>query len=244
MSSRASFYHTPYFVSSVVAHAIYELDIEDKVEVVIYGYNKMKDDFHLEKHPQGKIPFYTEGEEFTLIESSAILLYLLDKHDTEKKLTNFVDDRQRGKFYQYLLNCPTQIYPNFVTMYIHQELYPEVARNKDLLNDTYKIWNNEIAPYLVQQLGSNHYFLGDNFTAIDCLVGFQLVTAEILNVLSAYPTLQSYLGRLRARPAFAKLYSEENKCFLPTLERYTQANERKKEREASLLAKQQQQPSA
>eukprot|EP01133_Synstelium_polycarpum_P000419 gene419-496_t len=233
-------YHTPYFVSSVVAHAIYEMDIEDKVNVHIMGFDKMKDDFHLEKHPQGKIPFYTEGDDFTLIESSAILMHLIDQHDSEAKvLSNFKSVHQRAKFYQYLLNCPTQIYPNFVQIFIHAALFPEghPMRSTDALTTALKTWNYEIAPYLVKELGdSTQWFLGDNFTAVDCLVGFNLVMASNLGVLASYPSLVAYLERLYTRPAFSQLYSEDNKKYLPTLERYAESFQRKAAHEAKLAA--------
>ncbi|GAM19790.1 hypothetical protein SAMD00019534_029650 [Acytostelium subglobosum LB1] len=235
--SDAKFFHTPYFVSSVVAHAIYELGIEDKVEVVTMGFQDMKGEFHLKKHPQGKIPFYTEGD-FTLIESSAILLYILEKYDTEKKLTNFVDIHQRGKFYQFLLNCPTQIYPNFVQLYAHRVLFPagHPARSEGTITSSVETWHLEIAPFVVAQLGSQQYILGEEFTAADCLVGYNVLMGELLGEISEYPTLVAYLERLRARPAFAKCFTEENKQYLPTLERYADSLQRKGVHMAELRA--------
>ncbi|GAM20234.1 hypothetical protein SAMD00019534_034090 [Acytostelium subglobosum LB1] len=226
--SVAKFFHTPYFVSSVVAHCILELDIEDKVEIVTLGFQDMKNEFHMKKHPQGKIPFYTEGD-FTLIESSAILLYILDNFDTEKKLTNFVDAHQRGKFYQFLLNCPTQIYPNFVQLYANRVLFPvgHPARNESVIESSLDTWHLEIAPFVVAELGNNQYILGNEFTAADCLFGYNMLMAELLGEISEYPTLVAYLARLRTRPAFAKCFTEELKQYLPTLERYADSIQRK-----------------
>eukprot|EP01133_Synstelium_polycarpum_P007013 gene7013-8151_t len=190
----ASFYHTPYYASSVVAHAIYEMDIEDRIRVVVW----------------------TEAAEFSLPRLSGILVNLLEKHDTHKRLTNFKSEEQRQWFHRYLLDWKTQIYcSNFMTLYVDEQ--QSMDTNKALLDKAHNQWNQEIAPLLVQQLGDHQYFLGDIFTAFDCLVGIQLVTADILNILHQYPTLQAYLGRLRSRPSFARLYSKENMCFLPNL---------------------------
>ncbi|GAM29222.1 hypothetical protein SAMD00019534_123980 [Acytostelium subglobosum LB1] len=230
MSVEAKLYHIPYFVSSVTALCVYELGIEDKVEVVIVGPQEMKDDYHFMKHPQGKIPFYTEGDDFTLIESSAIMLYLLEKYDAvDKRLTNFADLHQRGKFYQFLLNCPSQIYPNFVQLYSYRVLFPEghPARNDKMIATSLDVWHLEIAPFLVAELGSKQYIVGDQFTAADCLVGYNIVLAEMLGELSEYPTLVAYLERIKSRPSFTRIFSEENKQYLFTLERYGDSLERK-----------------
>eukprot|EP01133_Synstelium_polycarpum_P009277 gene9277-10880_t len=169
------------------------MDIEDRIRVVVW----------------------TEAAEFSLPRLSGILVNLLEKHDTHKRLTNFKSEEQRQWFHRYLLDWQTQIYcSNFMRLYVDEQ--QSMDTNKALLDKAHNQWNQEIAPLLVQQLGDK-YFLGDTFTAFDCLVGIQLVTADILNILHQYPTLQAYLDRLGSRPSFAHLYSKENMCFLPNL---------------------------
>ncbi|EFA80468.1 hypothetical protein PPL_07303 [Heterostelium album PN500] len=234
----AILYHMPYFVSSVVANLIGELGISEKVQVKIIGFDNLKDEFHLAKHPQGKVPFYIEVEDdFTMIESSAIFLYLLEKHDTEKKLSNWKDAKERGQFYQFLLNCPCQIYPNLAQLF-YQFLNEKGSpmRDENLITKNLNAWHFEIAPFLVKYLGDKPYFFGDQFTAVDILLGYQMVLAELVGQLKDYPTLVAYLLRLRERPAFTNIYNEANKIYLPDMTKYSVAIQRKIQREEKLAS--------
>ena len=63
--------------------------------------------------------------------------------------------------------------------------------------------------FLARELGSQPYLLGGEFSAADIMMGFTLVAARMLGVLDdRYPTLDTYLARREARPAFSKAAAE------------------------------------
>ncbi|KAF2078561.1 hypothetical protein CYY_000184 [Polysphondylium violaceum] len=229
-------YHCPFFASSFIAQFIVDLKIQDQVEIVLFGYDKMKNDFHYEKHPQGRIPFYTEGDDFSLIESSAILLHLLDKFDTDKKLSNWVDGKQKARFYELLLFHPTTIYPAVQQVFAQTLFQPgHPAYNPQVTETNTKIWNEEIVPHLSKHLGSQKFFFGDEYSVADIILSYPLVLANDLGLLTPqHKALYDYYSRISQRPSFQEIYSEANREYLPTLEKYNESWVRKAERDKKL----------
>lgn len=58
--------------------------------------------------------------------------------------------------------------------------------------------------YIEQALRGRDYIVGDAFTAADVQITFVLDVAKMLDRLDDYPTLQSYLDRMHARPAYER----------------------------------------
>lgn len=61
------------------------------------------------------------------------------------------------------------------------------------------------ANVLSNHLSGQQYVCGDKFTAADCVVGFNVWWASVIDngsLLEDYPVLRDYLTRLKARPAF------------------------------------------
>ena len=66
------------------------------------------------------------------------------------------------------------------------------------------------ANVLSQYLSDKKYICGDKFTAADCVIGFNVWWASVVQggmLLEDYPGLRDYLDRLKARPAFDKMIS-------------------------------------
>ena len=61
--------------------------------------------------------------------------------------------------------------------------------------------NNHLA-YMNVALGDKHYFLGPEFSAVDVQLGFVVEAAN--RYLGAYPHLQAFMERIRARPAYQR----------------------------------------
>lgn len=61
------------------------------------------------------------------------------------------------------------------------------------------------ANVLSNHLSGQQFVCGDKFTAADCVVGFNVWWASVIDngsLLEDYPVLRDYLARLKARPAF------------------------------------------
>lgn len=149
-------------------------------------------------HPLGKSPVIEDGD-LLLCESSAITTYLLEKFDRENK---FSPPRE------YVAN-----WANF-TQWLH---YPEGSVFCPLLVKMLLLRSNDphvtLTPYseretalhldhIANQLGDNDYIMGENFTAADFGVTYVISLAKRLGLLDSYASLNDYLERNLARPAF------------------------------------------
>ena len=81
---------------------------------------------------------------------------------------------------------------------------PANQRNNGLV-DTMTRKFHICANVLSSQLSGKQFVCGDKFTAADCVVGFNVWWASVIDgatLLEEYPVLRDYLARLKARPAF------------------------------------------
>lgn len=56
-----------------------------------------------------------------------------------------------------------------------------------------------------RHLSAHPYFAGEQFSAADCLMGFQLVSAELQGQLKQLPAAAAWLAKVRARPAYQRM---------------------------------------
>ncbi|KAL2784726.1 glutathione S-transferase [Aspergillus keveii] len=63
-----------------------ELGIDYKIEPINISTNIQKEDWYLKINPNGRIPALLDGDQ-RVFESGAILLYLADKYDTDRKIS-------------------------------------------------------------------------------------------------------------------------------------------------------------
>ncbi|KAL2803105.1 glutathione S-transferase [Aspergillus granulosus] len=66
--------------------ALEELGIEYKLEPINISINIQKEDWYLKINPNGRIPALADGDQ-RVFESGAILLYLAEKYDPERKIS-------------------------------------------------------------------------------------------------------------------------------------------------------------
>jgi glutathione S-transferase len=68
-----------------------ELGLEYKVHAIKMMNNEQKEDWFLEINPNGRIPAltdtFTDGKPIRIFESGAILQYLVDRYDTDHKVS-------------------------------------------------------------------------------------------------------------------------------------------------------------
>lgn len=86
---------------------------------------------------------------------------------------------------------------------------PEDQRNHTLV-DSMRRKFTICANVLSSALGDCPYVCGEKFTAADCVVGYNVWWASVIqggSLLDDYPVLKSYLERLKKRPAFEKTFS-------------------------------------
>ena len=84
----------------------------------------------------------------------------------------------------------------------------EEKRNQPLVDSMMRKFSI-CANVLSQHLSDKQYVCGDKFTAADCVIGFNVWWASVVQggtLLDDYPVLRNYLDRLKARPAFIETF--------------------------------------
>ena len=150
-------------------------------------------------HPLGKSPVIEDGE-LMLTESGVITNYVLAKYDTEHKLHPSDSDLAAWAQYQQWVTYPegsvfAPLLLKMLTLRSGVE-HPVISPFSDA----------EIALHLghiADKLADNDYILGD-FSGADFGIAYMVSMAERLGQLGPYSTLQAYVERCRARPAFQR----------------------------------------
>jgi glutathione S-transferase len=81
------------------------------------------------------------------------------------------------------------------------------------------VWREEVTPlldYLEREIGDREYLVGGRLTIADVSVASPFVNLRHAGVApdrKRFPRLRAFLGRLHARPAFAKCIAEETPVF-------------------------------
>ena len=155
---------------------------------------------YLKVNPAGKIPCIVDGD-LTLTESMAINFYLAEKYGKKMMPT---DAAQRAHAYEWSLGAISNVQPLFLTILHHTMLLPEEERSPKEAQKA----REEIGPYLDlldRALSGKEYLVGDGFSVADVNVASVIGLGAMLGVdVSGRQNVQAWLGRLQARPAFAK----------------------------------------
>ena len=67
---------------------------------------------------------------------------------------------------------------------------------------------DEVEQVLNAHLANRKYFLGEEFSALDILIGGGLNFMMMAKMIAETPTLKAYTARITDRPAFGKMMSE------------------------------------
>ncbi|XP_071953025.1 glutathione S-transferase GstA-like isoform X2 [Antedon mediterranea] len=209
---RMVLYHSFPFRSSRCAWLISELGIENKIQmekVSLHGEN-MTDMEHYKKtvHPHGTIPALKLDNDITIIESSAICMYLADLFGGLSP--HYL---QRAEYYNWICYAIATIDPVLEPLYMQLTHTPEDQRD-NVLVDKMMAKFKEIATYLSTVLEKRQYICGDRFTTADCVLGYNMWWASVIRsgaILQEYPVLVEYVERIKEREGFKKVFIRKPK---------------------------------
>jgi glutathione S-transferase len=149
-------------------------------------------------HPLGKSPVIEDGHR-TIAESGAIVEYVIEAHGGGRlKPEPGTDDWAR---YVQWLQIPESsvMLPLILAIYVemlgeagkplHPRVQGEVANHLD---------------FVAGELEGRDFIVGDDLTGADFQLTFALESAQSNNKLENYPTLQAYVARMQARPAYRR----------------------------------------
>lgn len=144
-------------------------------------------------HPHGKVPALVH-DGHTVFESGAIALYLSDLFP-EAKMGPQVGDPRRGEFVSWLFYRAGVLEPAFTERSLGiAHIYGSMG------------WAppEEVEALLDKHVAENEYFLGDEFSAADVMVGGGINYMVMFKMMQETPAIKDYCARITARPAFQR----------------------------------------
>ena len=186
-----TFYHAPNSRSTSIRQLILELGVAGKVktvEVTIPRQDGSGARDPKNPHPEGKVPYLTDGEDHVR-ERAAIILYLTDRFP-EAGLGRPVGDAQRGRYLSWLIWYQGVLEPVTILNWAKLD-HPAV---KASLRDY-----DTALQRLDEVLGRQPYLLGDDFSAADLLCAGPF--AWFGDQMPATPAIRDWVARCMDRPA-------------------------------------------
>jgi len=147
----------------------------------------------------GLVTSYVEGQ-LTVLESGAIIMYLLDKHDTEGRLSPLPGSRERALFYKFFFYSASTA--DHLLFQAYRLLYVDDEEGSEEVERLKNSWDNDVAANFERELDENQFICGERFTAADIMIGWTLFMANLLGWLEGHDQLREYLGRLSRRSAY------------------------------------------
>ncbi|HEX3949457.1 MAG TPA: glutathione S-transferase family protein [Steroidobacteraceae bacterium] len=185
-------YHSPQTRSASTVWLLEELEVPYQTKLVDFrradGTGKRDPS---NPHPHGKVPALVDGDE-TIFEGSAIALFLTDKY-RKKILGPAAGDPKRGEYLSWLAYRPGVLEPALISRRFDiKHVYGAMG------------WApaDEVEEVLNKHLAARKYFLGDDFTALDIMLGGGVHFMLMAKMLKDTEVLRGYSQRVIDRPAF------------------------------------------
>ena len=187
-------YHSPNTRSSSIVWLLEELQVPYETRTVTFR----RADGTGEKdpanpHPHGKVPaLHDDGE--TVFESAAIALFLTDKY-RKVKMGPAAGEPKRGAYLSWLAYRAGVMEPAFM------ERRLEIKHIQGMMG-----WAapDEVEEILNAHLAKNRYFLGDEFSAVDVMLGGGLYFMMMFKMAKETDVLKEYAARIISRPAYKR----------------------------------------
>jgi glutathione S-transferase len=188
-------YHAPRLRSHRIVWLCEEMGVP--YEIVPVNFTDPSPEF-VALNPLRSLPVLQDGDT-TMIESIAIMLYIIGKHGPTP-LARIPTDPDYARYLNFLVFGEAGI-----TMYGNPLVATKIFGPKDAGDN----WTTGYCAdtfakrlaFLETQLAGAPYILGEDFSAADISVAFPLGVAKFITGAPLSPTLQAYHDRLTARPA-------------------------------------------
>jgi glutathione S-transferase len=201
MADELVFYTNPQSRGRLVRWMLEEVGQPYRTEVLDYA-TTMKAPAYLAINPMGKVPAITHGDT-VVTECAAICAYLADAFP-KAKLAPPPGDRQRAPYYRWMFFTSGPIEFAVSNKALGFAVPPERERMMGYGNVERALKTLEAA------VSEADYLAGDDFTAADLYVGSHLNYGMMFGTIDKRPAFERYVGRLTARPAFARASQLDN----------------------------------
>lgn len=192
-------FHAPASRSTSVAQLVREMGIDDRIEIVEVTIPRQDGSGGRDPknpHPEGKVPYLTDGEDFVR-ERAAIILYLTDRFP-DSGLGRPIGDPQRGRYLSWLTWYQGVFEPVTILGWAKIDHPAVTASLRDYDTAIHR---------LDEVLSRQPYLLGDEFSAADLLCAGPF--AWFGNQLPATPAIRDWVARCQDREAVRKVQEAE-----------------------------------
>jgi glutathione S-transferase len=194
-------YHSPQTRSASIVWLLEELEVPYQTKLVDFRRadgTGSRDPAN--PHPHSKVPALVDGED-TVFEGSAIALYLTDKY-RKKTLGPAAGEAKRGEYLSWLAYRPGVMEPALISRRFDiKHVYGAMG------------WApaDEVEEVLNEHLASRKYFLGDDFSSLDIMLGGGVHFMLMAKMIKETPVMKSYAARVIDRPAYRKMMETDKK---------------------------------
>jgi glutathione S-transferase len=198
-------YHMPGSRSTRIIFTAEELQIPYQVEV--RRRSELKRPEILAVNPFGAAPVIEDGS-LQMMESMAIVEYLVERHDKEHRLAPAIESPLRPKYLQWLHYAEGSLAPHVIDFLFASgqwESTPLEVKVRDAAR-----FRLDIAVGLIDDVTAHSpYIVGEQFTAADIGIYWALFIARFLKAIdfSEMSNVAAYMARIDARPAVKKAMS-------------------------------------
>ena len=177
-----------------------EVGAKYDVKSIDFRAREHKSESYLKINPNGKVPTLTDGD-FIIWESMAINFYLAEAHKPELLGK---DSQGRALVQQWSFWALAELQVPIIDTFIQLVFVPEASRDQALIEKA-----RTKIPVLLQVLDgaleNNSYLVGSEFTLADLNVASVVTICSAIQYdISAYKNIQTWMGKITARPAFAR----------------------------------------
>ena len=195
-------YHMPGSRSMRILFAAEELQIPYQVE--IRRRSELKRPDVLAVNPFGAAPIIEDGN-LKMMESMAIVEYLVEQHDKEHRLAPAIGSPLRAKYLQWLHYAEGSLAPpaiDFLWSCGQWETTPLNVKARDAARFRLDI----AVGFIDDALAHSQYIVGEQFTAADIGIYWVLMLSRFLNGLdlNEMRNVAAYMARIDERPATKK----------------------------------------
>ena len=210
--TKITLHHYPLSRSARVKWLLHEVlgdDFETKRVALLQG-QQFSPDF-IAKNPNHGVPVldvvYEDGSEQTIYESIAILIFLADTYSEKGCAPSPKDLRARADYLQMMAFGGSWMDMMLWQIRLNQDLLPKAVRSQALADFNKDKFINEVEPQLIARLSKHNYICGENFSAVDCMIG------QNINWARAYKMCQddifyAYMKRMKQREGFQKAFAD------------------------------------
>ncbi|CAG8386684.1 unnamed protein product [Penicillium salamii] len=202
MSSNITLYSWPTPNGIKASITLEELNLPYKVEGIDISTNRQKEEWFLKINPNGRIPAILDGSQ-RVFESGAVMQYLVDKYDTDRKISYAPGTPEHVEQTSWLMFQmgglgPMQGQAN------HFRLFGGARSDygiKRYLDETKRLFS-----VLELRLKESPYLAGTKYTIAD-IANFSWVRAAPITLeidLSEFPALNQWVEKIEQRTAVQK----------------------------------------